>query len=390
MSFASHSTESIHLKEIRTKPLADGEISMTDFLTDEDNRRDRANSFICRSTFRHAPASQELQIFARIRPRVFIYDQDTIEEKYYNSIDSIPIIKDNECLWIDVIGMHDTLLLSSISRRFKIHPLVILDVETNEQRTKLDVFEDALFLVIKLIYPDQVTQKIHIEQICFYLKENILITFQEKSNAIFDRIRHRIRQNKGRIRRSKIDYLFYSLIDTIVDKYMDVLNIVNIEVEAIDHELMKTVSRDTLETVYDLKRDMLNYRRVISPLKEIINRLQKEEETQIIKESTIIYLKDLFDHVVQVTDTIDIYREMLASFIDFYMMLNSNAMNEVVKTLTIISTIFIPLTFIVGVYGMNFHNMPELHWKYGYFVVLSVMVLLTILMLVWFKRKKWF
>ncbi|CAF0953539.1 unnamed protein product [Rotaria sordida] len=153
---------------------------------------------------------------------------------------------------------------------------------------------------------------------------------------------------------------------------------------------MKTVSRDTLETVYDLKRDMLNYRRVISPLKEIINRLQKEEETQIIKESTIIYLKDLFDHVVQVTDTIDIYREMLASFIDFYMMLNSNAMNEVVKTLTIISTIFIPLTFIVGVYGMNFHNMPELHWKYGYFVVLSVMVLLTIIMLVWFKRKKWF
>jgi magnesium transporter len=155
---------------------------------------------------------------------------------------------------------------------------------------------------------------------------------------------------------------------------MDVLYIANTKVEAIDHQLMKTLSRDTLETIYDLKRDMLDYRRLIFPLKEIINKLQKEEETQIIQESTIIYFKDLFDHVVQVNDTIDTYREMLASFIDFYMMLNSNAMNEVVKTLTIISTIFIPLTFIAGVYGMNFDNMPELHWKYGsnpsYYVIL--------------------
>ncbi|CAF3540250.1 unnamed protein product [Rotaria sp. Silwood1] len=222
------------------------------------------------------------------------------------------------------------------------------------------------------------------------ITNNILITFQEKSNNIFDRIRNRIRHNKGRVRRSKIDYLFYSLMDTIVDKYMDVLNIANTKVEAIDHQLMQTLSRDTLETIYDLKRDMLDYRRLISPLKEIINRLQKEEETQIIQESTIIYLKDLFDHIVQVTDTIDTYREMLASFIDFYMMLNSNAMNEVVKTLTIISTIFIPLTFIVGIYGMNFENMPELRWKYSYYIVLSVMVLLTLIMLTWFKRKKWF
>ena len=170
---------------------------------------------------------------------------------------------------------------------------------------------------------------------------------------------------------------------------MDVLDIVNTKVEAIDHQLMKKLSRDTLETIYDLKHDMLDYRRLISPLKEIINKLQKEEETQIIQESTIIYLKDLFDHVVQVNDTIDTYREMLASFIDFYMMLNSNAMNEVVKTLTIISTIFIPLTFIAGVYGMNFDNMPELHWKYGYFVVLSCMVALVVVLLSCFKRKKW-
>ncbi|CAF4063200.1 unnamed protein product, partial [Rotaria magnacalcarata] len=199
----------------------------------------------------------------------------------------------------------------------------------------------------------------------------------------------RIRQNKGRIRRSKIDYLFYSLVDTIVDQYMDVLDIANTKLETIDHQLMQHLSRDTLETVYDLKRDMLDYRRLISPLKEIVNRLQKEEETQIIQESTIIYLKDLYDHVVQVTDTIDTYREMLASFIDFYMMLNSNAMNEVVKTLTMISTIFIPLTFITGLYGMNFDNMPEIHWKHGYFVSIGLIVFITLCMIFYFKRKRW-
>jgi len=200
----------------------------------------------------------------------------------------------------------------------------------------------------------------------------------------------RILQNRGHIRKSKIDYLFYSLVDKIVDQYMDVLDIVNTKVEEIDHQLMKKLSHDTLETIYDLKRDMLDYRRLISPLKEIINRLQKEEETQIIQETTVIYLKDLYDHVVQVNDTIDTYREMLSSFIDFYMMINSNGMNEVVKTLTIISTIFIPLTFIAGVYGMNFDNMPELHWQYGYYAVLSCMAAIPIAMLIFFKRKQWF
>ncbi|CAF4991635.1 unnamed protein product, partial [Rotaria magnacalcarata] len=286
--------------------------------------------------------------------------------------------------------VHDHDLITRLGRRFNIHPLVVADIETTEQRTKLDVFEDTLFLVGKMIYPDIQQQITHIEQISFYLKENILITFQETSKDIFEPIKNRIRQNKGRIRRSKIDYLFYSLVDRIVDQYMDVLDIIGTKVESIDHQLMRTLSRDTLETIYDLKREMLYFRRSISPLKEIINKLQKEEETQIMNESTNIYLKDLFDHVVQVNDTIDTYREMLSSFIDFYMMLNSNAMNEVVKTLTIISTIFIPLTFVVGVYGMNFENMPEIRWKYGYFVVLGFMVVLAVTMLSCFKRKKWF
>ncbi|CAF3270577.1 unnamed protein product [Rotaria socialis] len=395
MQVTSQNTDSINLEGFNSAPLTESDYYIADYFAGEDKMRNRTCTSVRRSSFRHSSAtsgiqSVELHSFQHVIPSVIIYDRDSVEEKYYESLENIPTIKNGACMWINVTGVHDKILLSNISRQFKIHPLVVLDIETNEQRTKLDIIDDALFLVVKLIYPDQISRKPRIEQISFYVKENTLITFQQNPNDIFERIKNRIRQNKGRIRRSKIDYLFYSLVDAIVDQYMDVLDIANTKLEAIDHQLMQNLSRDTLETIYDLKRDMLDYRRLTSPLKEIINRLQKEEETQIIQESTIIYLKDLYDHVVQVTDTIDTYREMLASFIDFYMMLNSNAMNEVVKTLTMISTIFIPLTFIAGLYGMNFDNMPEIHWKHGYFVSLGLMIFIALCMLFYFKRKRWF
>ena len=267
-------------------------------------------------------------------------------------------------------GIHYQDVISQLGVRYDIHPLVQTDMSTIEQRTKLDVLDDALFLVCKFIYRDiSGSAIVNVEQISFYLKDNLLITLQETPKDLLDSIKSkfirsnvfqsfiyfhsdRIRQNKGRLRKLKVDYLFYSLVDVIVDHYMDVLDTMGSRVEEIDNQLMKTMKRETLESIYDMKRDMLYLRSIISPLKEIILKLQKEDETQIMQESTTIYLKDLFDHVIQVNDSIDTYREMLASFIDFYMMLNSNKMNEVVKTLTIISTIFIPLTFISGVYGM--------------------------------------
>jgi len=329
-----------------------------------------------------------------VKLNVFTYDENSFTEGKYTKVDEIPTSPDDsspQMLWIDVDGVHQQDIITDIGNRYDIHSLVQTDIKTTEQRTKLDVFDDALFLVCKVIFRDiGRTGHTVIEQISFYLKENLLITFQETPKDLFDSIKNRIRQGKGRIRKSKIDYLFYSLVDVIVDHYMDVLDTMGTKVEAIDNQLMKTLKRDTLESIYDMKRDMLYLRAIISPLKEIIIKLQKEEETQIMQESTNIYLKDLFDHVVQVNDSIDTYREMLASFIDFYMMLNSNAMNEVVKTLTIISTIFIPLTFISGVYGMNFENMPELKFKYGYYIVLAVMASLAIFMLSCFKRKRWF
>ncbi|CAF0723512.1 unnamed protein product [Adineta steineri] len=390
MSSSSREPNLVILKGIR--PLLSWD---SEFLINEDKVRYRTCSSIHRNTSSYhmsisEPEIRELETFIPVSPTVFIYNKDSVVENSYASIEDIPAIKNDECLWIDVIGVQNEVLLSSISRRFKIHSLVIADIATNDQRTKLDVFEDALFLIIKLINSNRDTQQISIEQISFYMKENILITFQEKSSDIFDSIKNKIRLDKGRTRKSKIDYLFYSLVDKVVDQYMDVLDGVGRKIEAIERNLMEKLSRDTLASIYELKREMLFYRGSIVPLKEIIIKLQKEEETQIIQEGTIIYLKDLYDHVVQVNDTIDVYREMLASFISFFMMLNSNGMNQVVKTLTIISTVFIPLTFIVGVYGMNFDNMPELHWEYGYFMVLFGMAVLTLIMFCVFKRKKWF
>ncbi|UJR22753.1 hypothetical protein I4U23_025785 [Adineta vaga] len=329
-----------------------------------------------------------------VQLNVFTYDENMFTEGKYKKVDDIPqqsSTSSTNVTWIDVDGVHYTDVITQLADRYDIHSLVQTDIKTTEQRTKLDVLDDALFLVCKVIFRDMaVTGETIIEQMSFYLKDNILITFQERPKDLFDSIKNRIRQGKGRIRRSKVDYLFYSLVDVIVDHYMDILDTMGSKVESIDNQLMKTLKRDTLESIYDMKRDMLYLRSVISPLKEIIIKLQKEEETSIMQESTTIYLKDLFDHVVQVNDSIDTYREMLASFIDFYMMLNSNAMNEVVKTLTIISTIFIPLTFISGVYGMNFENMPELTYHYGYYIVLSVMAALALFMLACFKHKHWF
>ncbi|CAF3068176.1 unnamed protein product [Rotaria sp. Silwood2] len=328
-----------------------------------------------------------------VQLNVLTYDENSFTEGKYQNVAEIPIAPlapITSITWIDVDGIHVQEIISAIGDRYDIHTLVQADV-TNDQRTKLDVLDDALFLVCKLIFRDMDhTGQIIIQQISFYVKDNLLITFQETPKDLFDSVKSRIRQGKGRFRQSKVDYLFYSLLDVIVDHYMNVLDTMGTKVESIDNQLMKTLKRDTLESIYDMKRDMLQLRSMISPLKEIIIKLQKEEETQIIQESTNIYLKDLFDHVIQVNDSIDTYREMLASFIDFHMMLNANGMNQVVKTLTMLSTIFIPLTFISSVYGMNFDNMPELRYKYAYYIVLSCMAALAILMLVCFKRKRWF
>jgi magnesium transporter len=322
--------------------------------------------------------------------RVFVYDEESYEEKEVKSADYIPQFPPaGKAMWIDIDGNHDAALMEDLGEKFGLHPLLVADAMSSEQRTKLDVMDDAMFLVMKMIYANEDTEGAIIEQVSFYLKSNVLITFQEKKEDVFEPIRNRIRQGKGRVRKSSVDYLFYALTDAVVDNYIVVLELIGERTEWLEENLMKRPSLSTLESVYDLKRELLFLRRSILPLKEIVVKLQKEE-TGLIAETTKLYLKDLFDHVVQVSESIETYREMNAGLMDMYMMLSSNAMNQVVKTLTIISTIFIPLTFIVGVYGMNFDFMPELKWRYGYWLVWGFMLVLTFGMLVYFRRKRWF
>ncbi len=327
---------------------------------------------------------------SKVEIRVFIYNDGHFSENKYSSVSDVPTLPPaGQIIWVDVDGNHDETIMKQLGQKFSIHELVLSDAMSDEQRTKLDILDNALFWVLKMVYPDKDSQNIVIEQVSFYLKANILITFQEKREDVFEPIRNRIRQCKGRVRKSGADYLFYALADVIVDNYIIVLERIADRTETLEESIMANPKVSTLESVYDLKRELLFLRKSIFPLKEIVTKLQKEE-TGLITDQTQIYLKDLYDHVVQVNESIETYREMLASLIDMYMMLNSNAMNQVVKTLTIISTIFIPLTFIVGVYGMNFDNMPELRWHYGYFIICGIMVVMAILMLLYFRKKKWF
>jgi magnesium transporter len=322
--------------------------------------------------------------------RVFLYDNDSYEELELKSAEQIPQLPPpGKFMWIDIDGNHDAELMEQLGQKFDLHPLLLADAMSSEQRTKLDVMDDALFLVMKMIYSNNDKEEAIIEQVSFYLKKNILLTFQEKEEDVFEPIRNRIRQGKGRVRKSSVDYLFYALIDAIVDNYIVVLELIGEKTEWLEGDLMKNQRIQTLESVYDLKRELLFLRKSILPLKEIVVKLQKEE-TGLISDTSRLYLKDLFDHVVQVSESIETFREMNDGLMDMYMMLSSNAMNQVVKTLTIISTIFIPLTFIVGVYGMNFEFMPELKWKLGYCLVWALMLLLTSGMLYYFKKKKWF
>lgn len=327
---------------------------------------------------------------APVEIRVFVYDYENFSESHVNHAIKIPSHPpEGKCMWIDIDGNHDVELMEELGRKFGLHPLILADAMSAEQRTKLDVFDDALFLVMKMIYSGSEGKEATIEQVSFYLKDNLLITFQEKKEDVFEPIRNRIRHGKGRIRKSPIDYLFYALTDAIVDNYIVVLELIGDRTEHLEETLMKSSNLSSLEMVYDLKRELLFLRRSILPLKEIVLKLQKEE-SNLISDITRVYLKDLYDHVVQVSDSIETYREMNSGLMDMYMMLNSNAMNQVVKTLTIISTIFIPLTFIVGVYGMNFDFMPELRWKYGYALVWIFMLVLVLSMLIYFKRKRWY
>lgn len=319
----------------------------------------------------------------------FDYNKEGYTETVHTNIDeTIPYKETDSVTWININGLHHVDKIEKIGTQYDLHPLVLEDIVNTTQRPKIDEYEDYLFVVLKMLYYDN-DENIVNEQVSLVLGKNYVLTFQESEGDVFDTVRERIKHGKGRIRTLKSDYLLYALIDAVVDHYFSIIEILGNKIEDIETDLFAGETRDNITVeVQQLKREILRVRRAIFPLREVINRIEKTENPLIYKR-TITYYRDIYDHLIQVSENIDIYREMIWSLMDMYMTTISNKMNEVMKVLTIMSSIFIPLTFLAGVYGMNFNYMPELQYHYSYFILLGVMVVLFIGLLFYFKRKKW-
>lgn len=326
------------------------------------------------------------------------YDEKEFFEKELENIeDCIPLLIKKNVTWVNIDGVHDTDVIARAGTVFGFHPLVLEDIAHTEQRPKFDDYEDYYYIVLKMLQFDESCvddDKICSEQVSIILSKNFVVTFQETEGDVFNIIRERIRTAKGRIRKMGNDYLTYCLMDAITDFYFVILEKIGDNIEIIEEEMLEQYSPQTIKKIYELKRQAIFLRKAVWPLRELIAKLMRSE-SKIITKTTQLYLRDLYDHTVQIIDNIESERDVISGLLDIYLSSLSNRMNEVMKVLTIISTIFIPLTFIAGIYGMNFNtasspfNMPELNWKYGYFFCLFLMAVIAITMLIFFKKKKW-
>ena len=325
----------------------------------------------------------------KIKISVMDYSIGKFDEKEVKKVeDCFQFKRKPSTTWINVDGLHDVETIEKLGKCFDIHPLVMEDIVNTDQRPKMEDFENYIFFVLKMLYIDDKTHEIQSEQVSLILGQNYVISFQEKVGDVFNAVRERIRKGKGRIRKMGADYLAYSLIDAIVDNYFIILERIGEKVETIEQDVVSNPQPEILQKIYNLKREMIYLRKSVWPLREVINGLMREE-SKLIKKGTHIYLRDLYDHTVQVIDTIETFRDMISGMLDIYMSSVSNKMNEVMKVLTIFAAIFIPLTFIAGVYGMNFHNMPELSLPWAYPAVWIVIILVGVSLLIYFKHKKW-
>ncbi|MCK5217692.1 MAG: magnesium/cobalt transporter CorA [Methanosarcinales archaeon] len=324
------------------------------------------------------------------RITIIDYDEIQFQERKLETIEeSFPFKDTSTITWINIDGLHKLEIIEKIGKHFNIHPLVLEDITNTEQRPKMEDFDDYLFLILKMICFEEKNKRIKVEQVGLILGSNFVISFREEEGNIFDPVRQRIISKKGRIRKKGADYLAYALIDVIVDSYFLILEKIGDQIEDLEEDLMDGPRQETMQAIHSLKREMLQFRKSVWPLQEMISKLEKGE-SEMFNESTEIYLKDVHDHTIHVIDTIEIFHDMLSGLLDLYISSVSNKMNEIMKVLTIIATIFIPLTFIAGVYGMNFRYMPILEWRYGYPMVLLVMLIIGVGMIIYTRKREWF
>ena len=301
--------------------------------------------------------------------------------------EDLNIIENSIVRWINVSGINHINLIETLGNQFQIHPLVLEDIVNPNQRAKLEEFDNYFFIVLRILNWNKEEKQIISEQLSIILTQNCVISFRELDNNIFDPILERITKSKGRIRKLGSDYLLYSLIDIIVDNYFVIIEKIGKKIDEIEEELVENPMIETLQAIHLLKRELILLRKAIWPTRTVINSLQQEEE--YIQRNTQIYLRDVYDHIIQIIDTFENYRDIISGMLDIYLSSISNRMNEIMKVLTIISTIFIPISFLAGFYGMNFLYMPELKIPTAYPILIIVMATIAGVMLLFFKRKRW-
>lgn len=320
---------------------------------------------------------------------VIDYDATNYQEKEVESVDECYAFKETDTVtWVNVSGIHDTEVVQKLGDMFELHSLVLEDILHTGQRPKIEEYEGYLFIVLKMLYRHEESKDIVSEQVSIVLTPHVVLSFQEAEGDVFDLIRERIREAKGRIRKMKGDYLAYALIDAIVDHYFIVLEQLGERIESLEEDLISDPQPTTLRAIHSMKNEIIYLRKSVWPLREVVSNLERGE-SPLIKKATRVFLRDVYDHTIRVLDTVETFRDLVSGMLDIYLSSTSNKMNEVMKVLTIIATIFIPLGFVAGLYGMNFDNMPELHWRGGYFLALSFMFLAALAMLAYFKRKGW-
>lgn len=327
------------------------------------------------------------------KPQAQILELITYNREHHDRYDNISLdelltkLNSDRVNWINIDGLYNHDVIEKIQAHFNLHSLLIEDV-LSDQRPKAEEFEDYLFFTLKMLYRID-DKKIDYEQISFVLGKNFLISFQEKEGDLFDGFRERIRLDQGRVRKKQGDYLLYRLIDIIIDNYYNVLDHLGDSIEEMEETVYENPSNESFQRIQKLKKELIYLRKALYPTRDALSKLIKGETEFVTDENTRFYM-DVYDHVVHLIDSLDTYKDLTSSLLDIHINAMNNKLNEVMKVLTVISTIFIPLTFLVGVYGMNFEFMPELHWKYGYYLVWGVMILLVFSMLGFFRYKKWF
>ena len=315
----------------------------------------------------------------------------------YNEVDiahreiskkEIPDPEDNHVNWYDIHGLHNVELIEGIGQKFGIHPLVLEDILDVNQRPKFEEYSDGLYLIIRMLRFNEVALEVETEQISIYVKEGIVLSFQENTESTFSAVIDRLLAGRGKIRQRGADYLAYALMDVTVDNYYTILDKVEDVTEKTEERILNSPDSKIKSQIHNLKLQMLLLRKSVSPLREAINRFS-DTDSPILKESSQVFIRDLYDHTIQVMDMVETYRDILNGLYDLYLSEISFKMNSVMQVLTIISTIFIPLTFLAGIYGMNFDHIPELHYRYSYPILWAVMITIAGILVVYFKRKNW-